>query len=131
MRVTHVTQLPQRLLDLPLWFWSTSSTGSGVDWTAKEAEAMADNRNLRWKGRKGRRDLPLLRWRPTEGASDSTIWRAVERSPGEPIRVPLSRYQVVRESVGTSALIRLMIGWRVRANPSGPSGSPCCTPQHL
>ena len=71
-----------------------------------------------------RKDLPLLRWRPTEGPSVSTMRSAAERSPGEPTRVPLSRYQAFKARVGTSALIRSTMGWRVKATPSKPRGPP-------
>ena len=78
-----------------------------------------------------RRDLPLLRWRPTGGPSVMTMWSAAERSLGRPTRVPSSRYQAFKARLGTSALIRSTMGWRVKANPSGPRGSPCYTPQQL
>ena len=55
-------------------------------------------------------NLLVLRWRPTEGPSDSTIWRATEKSPGEPTRVPSSRYQAFKARLGTSALMRSMMG---------------------
>ena len=131
---------PKDSLILPTLTWSTSSQKeegpigqprrqkpprtTGTSGGREEEEA---SQSLGMK----RRDFSLLRWRPTEGPSDSTMWRAAERSPGGPTRVPSSRYQAFKAREGTSALIRSMIGWRVRANPSGPRGSPCCTPQQL
>ena len=78
-----------------------------------------------------RRDLARLRWRPREGPSLSIMSSVAERPSGGPTRVPSSRYQAFKAREGTSALIRSMMGCRVRENPSGPRGSPCCTPQQL
>ena len=39
--------------------------------------------------------------------------------------------QAFKARVSTSALMLSTMGWRVRANPNGPNGSPCCTPQQL
>ena len=72
-----------------------------------------------------RRDLLLLRRSPRAGPSLSTIWRAAARSSGGPTRVPSSRYQAFKARPGTSALMRSMMEWRVKANPRGPKGSPC------
>ena len=91
----------------------TGTSGSRGEWETSQSLGMQ------------RRDLPLLRWRPTEGPSDSIIWSVAEMSPGEPTRVPSSRNQAfILARVGTSTLICSMIGWRVKANPSGPRGSP-------
>ena len=101
---------PQRVMGM--------SDGSG-DWVASASSGMKS------------RDLPLLRWRPTDGPSRSMMCSAVARSYGWPMRVPLSRYQVLRARPGTLALICSTMGWNVRAKPRGPSGSPCCTPWQL
>ena len=138
-----ITQVPQPLKDpliFPTLSWSTSSQKEEgpigqprrqkplrVTGTSDGKVEREESQALGMK----RRDLPLLRWRPIEGPADSTMWRAAERSWVEPTRVPSSRYQAFRSREGTSALIRLMMGGRVRVNPSGPRGSPCCTPQQL
>ena len=94
------------------------SDGNG-DWEASTSSGMK------------RRDLERLRWRLTEEPSFSMIPSAVMRSSGEPTRVPSSKYHVFKARSGTSDLIRSTMGWRERAKPSGPKGSPCCTPQQL
>ena len=78
-----------------------------------------------------RRDFAWLRWSPLAGPSSSTILRALSRSFGVPHRVPSSRYQTLIFKLGTSSLIRSIMGWRVRAKPRGPRGSPCWTPLWL
>ena len=53
------------------------------------------------------------------------------RSSGEPVCMPSLRYQAFNARVGIAVLIRWMMVWRVRVNPSGPSRSPCCTSPQL
>ena len=84
-----------------------------VDWEASASGGM-NNKDLLW-----------FTCSPRAGPSSSTMRRATARSSGEPTKVPSSIYQALRERPGTSALIFSMNGWRVRANPKGPKGSPC------
>ncbi len=74
-----------------------------------------------------RSDLARFSLSPRAGPSCSTILRAAAKSSGEPHRVPSSRYQALILSSCTSVLILSTIGWRVRAKPRGPRGSPCWT----
>ena len=67
-----------------------------------------------------RRDLELLRWRPTEGLSLSMIPSAVMRFSGEPTRLPSSKYHGFKARLGTSDLMCSTMGWTERAKPSGP-----------
>ena len=78
-----------------------------------------------------KRHLLRLRCRPREGPSASMMERALSKSAGGPHSVPSSRYQQLIRSPGTSCLIRLIIGFRARAKPRGPKGSPWWTPQQL
>ena len=50
-------------------------------------------------------DLPLLRWRPRGGPTDSTMSSAATR----PTKVPSSRYHTLRLMEDTSAWIRLKV----------------------
>ena len=136
LRIIHLVQYLQRLPDLHNPVLKHPLTkGSGADGAAKETETCTSDRDLRRQRGMGSITVPgnvEERLASVEvEASDSIIWSAAEMSPGEPTRVPSSRYQAFKAKVGTSTLIRSMIGWRVKTNPSGPRRSPCCTPQQL
>ena len=85
--------------------------------------------------REGRNSRDLFRFRcwPTERLSDSIIFSVESRALGRggQHRVPSSRYQAFSLNLVTSALICLLMGWRVKAKPRGPGESPCCTPLQL
>ena len=95
---------------------------------------MSDGRGLRPKssslGMKSR-DFALFRFSPLVGLSSSMMLIAFIKSSGDPQRVPSSRYHTLIRRLGTSRLIRSTIGWRAKAKPRGPKGSPCWTPQQL
>ena len=86
-----------------------------------ETESVTENR---W-------DLDRFMKRPREGPPDSIMWTALTKSLMEPHRTPSSKYHEFNSKPGTFSLISWMRGWSVMANPSGPRGSPCWTPQQL
>ena len=77
------------------------------------------------------KDFALFKLRPTGGPSDSMMLREAAMSQEEPTKMPPSKYYAFRVRLGTVALMRSKMGWRVRAKPSGQRGLPCCTPQQL
>ena len=74
------------------------------------------------------KDFVLLSLRPSDGPSDSMMLRVAAMSCGEPTKLPSSKYHAFRVRLGNTALMCSTLGWRVRVKPSGPRGSPCCTP---